>query len=393
MNRAIGVILLVLAVGVVGVWAGARYGQEIGGAVHAAMTTLHISKETSEKAEGKKEEGGQEAAKGGGKEEGKEEEGSAKVQVVPLVRGKIEKTVTAYGTVMALPGTTRAFTLPFECRATKVLVVLGQVVEAGAPLMEVEASPDSFLMLETARDEAEGVRIEIKLLEQRLEMKLGTRLELLAAQQKLRAAEVKIRNLEARGLEKPQVIKADAPGLVSKLGAQPGQIVPLGTSLVETVAEDQVAVKLGLEREVVDLLKTGGAVRLLSVGGDEAKGVDAKIALITRQFEPQTKLVTVYAVPAAGVKLFLDDYMEARVPVEAHEGFLVPRTAVVPEEDHFILYAVEKEKAVKRVVAIGFENGKTVEVLGEKLKVGQPVITVGAGGLKDGSQVEAEPSR
>ena len=318
MNRAIGVILLVLAVGAAGVWAGARYGQEIGGAVHAAMTTLHISKETSEKAEGAKEE----AAKGGGKEEGKEEESSAKVQVVPLVRGKIEKTVTAYGTVVALPGTTRAFTVPFECRATKVLVVLGQVVDAGTPLVEVEASPDSLLLLETARDEAEGVRIEIKLLEQRLEMKLGTRLELLAAQQKLRAAEVKIKNLEARGLEKPQVLKADSPGLVSKLGAQLGQIVPLGTSLVETVAESQVGVKLGFESDVVAELKVGQAVRLLSVGGDEAKGVDAKIALITRQFEPQTKLVTVFAVPAAGVKLFLDDYMEARVPVEAHEGFL-----------------------------------------------------------------------
>jgi multidrug efflux pump subunit AcrA (membrane-fusion protein) len=389
MNRAIGVVLLVLAAGAAGLWAGSQYGQEIGGALHAAMTTLHISKATSEKAEAP-EEGAAKADKGEGKEE---EEGAARVKVVPLVRGKIEKTVTAYGSVMALPGMTRSFTIPFECRVTKVSVVLGQVVESGAPLMEVEASPDSLLMLATARDEAEGVRIEIKLLEQRLEMKLGTRLDLLAAQQKLRAAEVKIKNLEARGLEKPQVIKAEAAGLVSKLGAQPGQIVPLGTSLVETVAEDQIGVKLGVEGDVVGLLKVGEAVRFLPVGGDEAKGADGKIALITRQFEPATKLVTVFAVPAAGVKLFLDDYLQARVPVETHEGFLVPRTAVVPEEDHFILYTVEKEKAVKRVVAIGFENAKTVEVLGDKLKVGQPVITVGAGALKDGSQVEAESSR
>jgi multidrug efflux pump subunit AcrA (membrane-fusion protein) len=390
MNRAIGVILLVLAVGAAGIWAGAQYGQEIGGAVHAAMVTLHLSKETAQAPAGK-EERGEKAEKGEGKEE--DEEGAAKVRVAPLVRGKIEKTITAYGTVMALPGTARAFTLPFESRATKVLVVLGQVVEAGAPLMEVEASPDSLLMLETSRDEAEGVRIEIKLLEQRLEMKLGTRLELLAAQQKLRAAEVKIKNLEARGLEKPQVIKADAAGLVSKLGAQPGQIVPLGTSLVETVAESQIGVKLGFEGNVVGLLKVDQPLMLVPVGEDEAKGSDAKIALITRQFEPATKLVTVFAIPAAGVKLFLDDYLQARVPVEAHEGFLVPRTAVVPEEDHFILFTVEKEKAVKRVVKIGFESGKTVEVVGDKLKVGQPVITMGAGGLKDGSQVEAESSR
>ena len=272
-------------------------------------------------------------------------------------------------------------------------MAIGQVVESGAPLMEAEASPDSLLLLETARDEAEGVRIEIKLLEQRLEMKLGTRLDLLAAQQKLRAAEVKIKNLEARGLEKPQVIKADAPGIVSKLGAQPGQIVPLGTSLVETVAESQIGVKLGFEASVVPLLKVDQPVRLIPVGEDAAKGVDAKIALITRQFDPATRLVTVFAVPAAGVKLFLDDYLQARVPVEAHEGFLVPRTAVVPEEDHFVLFTVSKEKAVKCVVKIGVENGGTVEVLGEKLKVGQPVITVGAGALKNGTKVEAEPSR
>ena len=55
--------------------------------------------------------------------------------------------VEAFGATAAAPGAVRTLSVPFESRVRKVLVADGQVVEEGAPLAEIEPSPDSRLLL------------------------------------------------------------------------------------------------------------------------------------------------------------------------------------------------------------------------------------------------------
>lgn len=317
----------------------------------------------------------------------------AKVSVTPLRRDKIEETITAYGTVVPAPGEAETFSVPFECRVRKVLVTPGLAIAKDAPLLEIEPSPDTQLQLDQARSERDSAAAALKLLTQRVEMKLATRTDLLQGEQRVRDAELKLESLKKRGVDGSRAICADAPGIVSQITVQPGQIVSAGTALAETIGQNQITVRLGVEKEDVEHLQTGQAVRILPVNTTDGRVVDGQIRLITQQVNPQTRLVDVFVSPAAGAKLLLNEYVQARIVIAAHDALVVPWAAALPEDDHDTLYTVANGHAVKHTVTIGLQNDKQVEVTGQDLQEGQPVVVVGNSELSDGMAVETEPAQ
>ena len=66
----------------------------------------------------------------------------ASVQAVPVKKGTITEDITAYGTVVPVPGTARSITTAYECRIRHVAVARGQRVARGEPLVEIEPSAD-----------------------------------------------------------------------------------------------------------------------------------------------------------------------------------------------------------------------------------------------------------
>ncbi|MHB8482892.1 MAG: efflux RND transporter periplasmic adaptor subunit [Nitrospiria bacterium] len=317
----------------------------------------------------------------------------AQVQVVPLRQGRIEETFTAYGTVVAEPGNTRTFSVPFECRVNKVFVTGGQVLKSDTPLLEIEPGPEAQFQADQARIERDSAANQLKLLEQRLELKLATRQDLLQAQQRVHDAELRFRSMEKRGIDGPRVIRADSPGVVSKIAAQAGQILPAGTLLLETIGENQITVQLGVESEDAVNLKTGQAVRLFPVDLPDDRGVEGRIRLITRQVNPQTRLVDLFIAPEPGGHLLLNEYVEGRIVLAERNALIVPRAAVLPEGGRTTLYTVEKDRAVKHLVRLGVENAVEVQVMDDHLKEGQPVVVVGNSELQDGMAVQIELNR
>jgi membrane fusion protein (multidrug efflux system) len=318
-----------------------------------------------------------------------EETPVAKVKVVPLKEGTINVTVTAFGTVEAAQGGTEAFSVPFESRVTHVLVVGGQQVESEDPLVELEPSPDTQLRLEQAYQERNAAKNQRDLARQRLEMKLSTRQDLLQAEQTLAAAELLVQSMESRGMARKQTIRANVRGIVSRVDVQQGQIVPAGAALVETIEQGQIVVRLGLESEEVSRVQAGQGVRIEPVHGLE-EGFEGKILRITREVNPQTRLVGVYIAPAAGARLLLNEYVRGCVVIESKTGLVVPSEAVLPEDGSHVLYTVEDGHAVKREVEPGPENEDRTLVRGNGLQAGQQVVTVGNSQLEDGMAVDVQ---
>jgi membrane fusion protein (multidrug efflux system) len=321
-----------------------------------------------------------------------EEPPVAKVKVVAIKEGTINVTVTAFGTVEAAQGATQTFSVPFESRVMRVLVVSGQQVESEDPLVELEPSPDTQLRLEQAYQERDAAKNQRDLARQRLEMKLSTRQDLLQAEQTLAAAELLVQSMESRGMARRQTIRANLRGIVSRVDVQQGQIVPAGAALVEIIEQGQVVVRLGLENEDVARLQAGQGVRIEPVHGPE-QGFEGKILRITREVDPQTRLVGVYVAPPAGARLLLNQYVRGRVVTESRTGLVVPAEAVLPEEGSQVLYTVEDGHAVKREVEAGPESGDQTLVRGNGLQAGQQVVTVGNSQLEDGMAVEVQGAR
>jgi membrane fusion protein, multidrug efflux system len=316
----------------------------------------------------------------------------AHVKVIPLRRERIEETLTAYGTVVAAPGEARTFSVPFECRVRKIFVTGGQVLSADTPLLEIEPSPDTQLQFDQARIERDSAAEQLKLVEQRLEMKLATRQDLLQAQQRVHDAESRMQSMERRGMDGPRAIRADAPGVVSQIAVQAGQIVPAGAPLLETIGERQITVRLGIESGDVARLQTGQAVRLLPVNPPPSRVVNGRIRLITQRVNPDTRLVDVFVAPPVNSRLLLNEYVEGRIVIAGSEAWVAPRAAVLPAAGGDVLYTIENNHAVKHVVRLGLENATDVQVIGNGLQEGQSVVVAGNSELRDGMAVLVEPN-
>jgi hypothetical protein len=82
--------------------------------------------------------------------------------------------------------------------------------------------------------------------------------------------------------------------------------------------------------------------------------------------------------------------VRGRASVNEKQALVVPRAAVLPEEEKHILFTLKDGKAVEHEVEIGLENDEVVEILGTEIKVGDEVVIEGNYELEPDMAVEIE---
>ena len=324
-----------------------------------------------------------------GANEEKKEGPTALVEVSPVARKTIAEKLTAYGSVIAQPGKTHSVTIGFETRVRHILVAPGQLVHEGDPLVEVEGSPAAELQLQQAKNAAEIATRDLKQAQERFNLKLATNQDMSAAEKAARDAQAQLAALQRAGEGGDNRINSDMTAVVSKVNAQDGQIVPVGNPLVELVAEQEIEVKLGVEAEDLSALQAEQPITILPVNNPDQPEVKATVRLITRRIDPTTRLVDVYVALPQGTKLLLDGFVRGNFERTAENALVVPRSAVLPEEEGgFQIFTVDKDHAKKHVVKLGVQNEKAVQIITPDLKEGDYVVTVGNYELEDGMAVE-----
>ena len=323
---------------------------------------------------------------------GKEEKTTgpiAHVQVAKLERKTITEKVIVYGSVVAQPGKTHSVSIAFETRVRHILVAPGQFVDENDPLIEVELSPGAQVQFQQAKNAAEAARKELKQTQERFNLKLATNQDLSTAEKTARDAEAQLGALQRAGAGGDNRIHSDISGVIAKVDAQDGQIVPPGGPLVEIVAEDEIEVKLGVEPEDLSAAQEGAPITIFPVNDPTAAQVEGSIRLVTRRIDPTTRLVDVYVALPEGTKLLLDQYVRGEIQRMEENALVVPRPAVLPNESReFEVFTVANKRAVKHTVKIGAENPAEMQVIADDLHPGDLVVTVGDYELEDGMAVE-----
>ncbi len=330
---------------------------------------------------------------GGGSAETSENEAKdpvAQVVLAPIQRKSIADTVTAYGSVITQPGKTHAVSVPYETRIKHVLVAPGESVTTGQPLVEIDPSSQTQLQLAEARNAAKAAQQELEQTHQKFNLKLATNQDLGAAKKSAETAQLQLQTLEKQGAASAQQVKSDLAGLVGKVDVQDGQIVQAGNPLVELVQQNEIEVKLGVEPEDVVRVKLGQPVTLYQVHLAGAQPVEGKVRLLTQRVDPDTRMVDVYVSLPNDKGLLLDSYFRAELKTQTHETFVVPRSAVLPEGDGYVLFTVEKQHAVQHRVQLGIQTASETEVFGKDLQAGEPVVVQGNYELSDGMAVAPE---
>ncbi|MEA3186404.1 MAG: rane fusion protein multidrug efflux system [Chthoniobacter sp.] len=320
--------------------------------------------------------------------EGEKVKPVAMVETVPLEKLSISETDTAYGTVVAQPGEVQSVSVEYESRVVRLLIASGQQVEKDQALIEIEPSPDAKLQFNEATAENESSQQELAQVERSFAMKLAVNSDLQTAKRAAQSAQTKLKSLQSRGLAGRQKLKAEVSGVAGKISVQAGQIVAAGSSLLEIVPAKQIEVRLGVEAEDVGRLEVGQGVKLSAVHKSSTGSIDGKIRLITRQVNATTRLIDIFVALPPESDLMLESYVRGEITIAAKEALVVPRAAVLPNEDKHVLFTVKDGHAVKHEVETGLENSTHVEVIGEGLEAGEQVVTTGNYELEDGMEVQ-----
>jgi RND family efflux transporter MFP subunit len=375
--KALRVILLVLIVAAVAGGAGFWFGREHGQSKEVSTDTSDDSKEATS--------------------EPSAEDVVASVEVAPLKSGRIAETATVFGTIVAEASDVRIQSVPFESLVKHVDVTGAQEVAPQSKTVLVEASPDTLLALQEAKNALDAAARDLAQTQQRVKDRLATNQELSQAQQALDAAKLKHQSLVDRGVGKQHQLVADVSGIVNKIDVQEGQIVPAGGPLVEIAAGSRIEAKLGVNEETVSRLKIDQPVRLRRVDQPADSAIEGKIRLIGRRVDAITRLVEVRVSLPPSAKFLLDSAIVGEIELAFENGLIVPRNAALPDESgQLVIFTVKDDHAVKHAVQLGLQQSGEVQIIAKDLQAGDPVVVVGNYQLQDGMKVEvksaAEPA-
>lgn len=315
------------------------------------------------------------------------------VRTIPLKQGTIEEHIVVYGTVIAAPGALRTVSLPFESQVLSVMVNEGQEVSKGERLVRIQPSPDTKLQLDQAKNAYSLAQKSYQQMQRERRQQLATNQQLLQARQTMDRARLRLQSLQKRGIDGERQIVSSVDGLVKKINVQEGSIVAAGNPIMKIVAQDRIEVLLGVEIENIGQVHTGQAVALTRVNAPAEPEVRGKIRRISYAVDPITRLVDVFVSLTSPAGFDLGEAIQGKIVITSAQGWAVPRSAVLPEGDRYVLFTVQDGHAVKHTVDIGIENDKAYQIIAKDLQAGERVVVSGNYELTDGMAVTTEPCR
>ena len=148
-----------------------------------------------------------------------------------------------------------------------------------------------------------------------------------------------------------------------------------------------------IEPVYLNKVRAGQEVRLEPVNQPERRVAVGKIRVLAQAANAGTHLIDGFIDLPSSAGFILNESVVGKIAIAHVQGLLVPRSALLPEGDHFVLFTVKAGRAEEHKVEIHLDNGKQAEVSGENLQVGAPVVTLGNYELKDGMAVKVDSSR
>jgi membrane fusion protein, multidrug efflux system len=317
---------------------------------------------------------------------------SVLVRTTPVVEKTVADTLDAFGTLEPDPDQVLSLSLPHAGLINRVWVRLGQRVENGDQLLEVVTAPDARMQFLQAQSAVDFARRELERQQRLLNEQLATKAQVDAAGKNLKDAETTLHALEQRGQGVTrETLRAPMKGIITRLDISQGQRVQADTTAMLIAAEQRLIARLGVEPEDLASAQAGTPVTITPVFVPDVK-ISSVIREVHAMIDPGTQLVEVLAeIPdhQAG-KLILGSRVLGSIQLASRDALVVPRSAVLEDENGAYLYIVDNGKARRVAVNKGTEQGELVAVSGE-LKAGDTVVVSGNYELADGMAVRETP--
>lgn len=174
-------------------------------------------------------------------------------------------------------------------------------------------------------------------------------------------------------------VKAPASGMVSKKLASVGEWVEPGRQLCEIVNTASVDGVIKLYPDETGKIKKGQQVEFI-VNGNVIKSA---VNFISPVLDPVSKTLEIRAkLNNSNGQLSINSYVSARVITGSKNGIIIPRSAILPEDDHYIVYVKKDAGYEKKIINIGVKEKEYVEII-DGINEGELVVSKGAYQLKN----------
>ncbi|MDR3416424.1 MAG: efflux RND transporter periplasmic adaptor subunit [Nevskia sp.] len=308
--------------------------------------------------------------------------GSVLVQTQAPQRGSLPDWITAYGS--AVPAVNGGMTLSVQAegRVVGIHVTAGEAVRAGQGLLDFQLSAAAVSAYKQAQTALALAHTEQEHVARLLTQQLATLDQQAQADKAVSDAQSALEALEREHGGKPlQTIVAPYDSVVSALPVAQGDRVQPGTPLLTLTRSGGLVVTAGVEPALRARLKLGQRVTLEPLAEGEST-LDGKVVRIDRMLNPKTRLIDVDIVPA-GEALQGAAY-RARIETGTLQGWLVPRDAVLSDEQGEYLFQAADGKAVRVAVRrLGGDDQRSV--VDGPLDPQRPLVSAGNYQLSDGA--------
>ncbi|VAX12689.1 hypothetical protein MNBD_GAMMA24-541 [hydrothermal vent metagenome] len=313
---------------------------------------------------------------------------SVEVKTATVVKKQISETLVAYGVLEPDPDQILSLSLAHAGRINHVWVRLGQRIKRGSKLLQLITAPDARMQYLQAQSAVDFASRELERRQRLLKEQLATKAQVDAAHKALRDARALLDALRKRGLNRmKEILRAPMDGIITQLDVTQGQRVQANTSAMLLAAEKRLIARLGVEAEDLGRLKPGTPVTITSVFVPGVK-VESRIRELHAMLNPRTHLVDVLSpIPEQQIDhLVLGSRILGHIQLTPHPALVVPRSAVLGDDQIAFVYTVRQGKARKIKVQTGLEQGDEIEIIGP-IKAGDTIITLGNYELSDGMAI------
>lgn len=322
-------------------------------------------------------------------------DGAVEVATAPVQRGAIQPRITAPGSLVAR----RQSEIGAEAqgRIEQVFVDVGDRVEAGAPLFQIDPSSYEAQLAQAqagadlARAEREQVEADLEralalrkqdyLAEQQVE-KLRTGLEVARAHERQAAQAVELARLNLRRT----LVRAPYAASVAQRLADEGTTARTAPQTVVLVLQEAglLEARVAIPEGQLHRVQPGDPATLRVQG--LADPIEAQVSSVSDAIDPTTRTYLVKIdVPNPDHRLKSGIFVHVDIaPRLAENVLLVPREAVRSEDGESRVYVVRDGRAVPVVVRIGLVSETAAEIvsgvdLGEEVIIGDSLPSLAAG--------------
>lgn len=313
----------------------------------------------------------------------------ATIAVAAVTTGDIDETITLYGAAEATGAGKYTLSAPMEALVQAVDAPVGSQVARGQILVRLRPSPSARVDLATATATANSADLAYARARRLRADGLVSDAEVETTRAARQSADAARASLATRN--DALVLRAPASGTVELIGANAGELVAPGTTVVSLVKAGDLRARFGVDPAIARRIPDRSHVEITAAGSSDTFTVP--ILSVDGVVDPVTKLASVYVQIPNERGIGAGESLTGRVLLaNISGGITIPYVALLDDGGQPFVFVIARGIARRRDIVAGPRAGDRISVT-SGLNAGERVATAGVTALEDGMKVRIQGAR